>query len=204
VPTLRARADRRGRRSEIIGGTTSIGSLPHLDPDPDLVARSTVTLEEQQSKVALLVAAAASDDRWHACLQPEDRQRLVHLGHFPDYAIELDWTVGEVAGHLRDSARVFTDRLRRMCTERQPRLADFVTDAPERLDDYRSTPPAQLLQQLRRAQEELLRTVAGVDATQLHRTGLHAVDGRITVVEVLDFLPRHQLDHAQQLAAQLR
>ncbi|WP_157943974.1 DinB family protein [Blastococcus atacamensis] len=150
------------------------------------------------------MAAAASGERWHATLQPEDRQRLVHLGHFPDYSSELDWTVGDVAGHLRDSAQVFTERLRRMCTERQPQLADFVTDAPERLAGYRSPPPAQLLRQLRRAQDELLQTVAGVGATELDRTGLHAVDGRISVAEVLDFLPRHQLDHAQQLAAQLR
>ncbi|SFT87028.1 DinB superfamily protein [Geodermatophilus amargosae] len=177
---------------------TVIGSVPGL------VARSTVALEAQQSRVALLVAAAASDDRWHAALHPEDRNRLIRLGHFPEYATELDWTVGDVAGHLRDSARIFTDRLRRMCRERQPQLADFATDAPERLADYRSRPPAQLLEELSRAQDELLRTVAGVGATELDRTGLHAVDGRISVAEVLDFLPRHQLDHAQQLAAQLR
>jgi hypothetical protein len=177
---------------------TLIGSLPGL------VARSTVALQAQQSRVALLVAAAASGDRWHAVLTPEDRQRLVHLGHFPEYATELDWTVGDVAGHLRDSAQIFTDRLRRMCGERQPQLADFVTDSPERLADYRSRPPAQLLQQLGRAQDELLQTVTGVGATDLDRTGLHAVDGQISVAEVLDFLPRHQRDHAQQLAAQLR
>ena len=44
--------------------------------------------------------------------------------------------MGDVAGHLHDSAQIFTDRLRRMCEERQPQLADFVTDAPERLADY--------------------------------------------------------------------
>lgn len=177
---------------------TVVGSLPGS------VARSTAALEAQQSKVALLVAAAASGDRWHATLQPEDRQRLIHLGHFAQYATELDWTVGDVAGHLRDSAQIFTDRLRRMCTQCQPQLADFVTDAPERLAHYRSRPPTQLLEELRRAQDELLRTVAGVRAADLDRTGLHTVDGPVSVAEVLDFLPRHQLDHAQQLAAQLR
>ena len=108
---------------------------------PGSVARFTGALEAQQSRVALLVAAAASDDRWHAAAHPEDRQRLVHHGHFSEYANELDWTVGDVAGHLRDNAQIFTDRLRRMCEERQPQLADFVTDAPERLADYRSRPP---------------------------------------------------------------
>ena len=80
-------------------------------PATDLVARSTITLEAQQSRVALLLAAAVGDDRWQAALRPEDRQRLVRLGHFSDYATELDWTVGDVAGHLRDSAWIFSDRL---------------------------------------------------------------------------------------------
>jgi hypothetical protein len=168
------------------------------------VARSTITLEAQQSRVALLLAAAVGDDRWQAALRPEDRQRLVRLGHFSDYATELDWTVGDVAGHLRDSAWIFSDRLRRMRSERQPQLADFVTDAPERLAEYRSTSPRELLRQLRRAQDDLGQTVAGVGTTDLGRTGLHVVDGRISVAEVLDFLPGHQLDHAEQLAAQLR
>ncbi|SDG05566.1 DinB superfamily protein [Blastococcus aurantiacus] len=168
------------------------------------VARSTVALEAQQTRVGLLVGAAADDGRWHAVLQPEDRRRLVHLGHFTEYAIELDWTVGDVAGHVRDSAQIFTDRLTRMCRERQPQLADFVTDAPERLADYRSRPPTQLLQELRRAQNTLLLTVAGIRATELSRTGHHPLIGPVSVADVLNFLPGHQLDHAQQLAAQLR
>jgi len=53
-------------------------------------------------------------------------------------------------------------------------------------------------------QDSLLQNLAAVSATELDRTGLHAVNGRISVAEVLDFLPRHQSDHAQQLAAQLR
>lgn len=178
--------------------------MTSIDSQPDVVARSAVALQAEQVRVALLVATAAGDGRWHTVLQPEDRQRLVHLGHFPDYATELDWTVGEVAGHLRDSAHIFTERLRRMCGEWQPLLPDFVTDAPERLADYRSSDPAQLLQQLREAQGELLATVAGVATPELDRTGRHAVDGPISVAEVLDFLPRHQRDHVEQLAAQLR
>lgn len=178
--------------------------MTSIDSQPDVVTRSTVALHAQQSRVDLLVAAAAADDRWHTVLRPEDRERLVGVGHFPDYATELDWTVGEVAGHLRDSAHIFTERLRRMCAERQPQLPDFITDAPERLADYRSRSPSQLLQQLREAQDKLLATVAGVGALELDRTGRHVVDGLISVAEVLDFLPRHQLDHAEQLAAHLR
>jgi len=39
------------------------------------------------------------------------------------------------------------------------------------------------------AQAELLQTVAGVRAADLGRTGLHAVDGPVSVAELLDFLP---------------
>jgi hypothetical protein len=109
-----------------------------------------------------------------------------------------------VVGHLRDSARVFTDRIRRLRSETEPVLADFVTDAPERLADYRSTVPHDLVDQLRTAQAELLRTLADVRADDLERSGVHEVDGPVTVAGLLAFLPGHQRDHADQLTALLQ
>ncbi len=171
---------------------------------PDVVATAVATLADEQWRVAGLVDAALTRNAWDARLLPEQRRRLVRLGHFPQYATELDWTPREVAGHLRDSARIFTDRLRRIRTEREPALADFVPDAPERLADYRTTAPDRLVAELRTAQAGLLREIADVRAADLDRAGIHAVDGRVTVAGLLTFLPGHQRDHADQLAALLQ
>jgi hypothetical protein len=171
---------------------------------PAAVATAAAALTDEQERVAALVDAALARDAWDARLRPDQRRRLVGLGHFPAYSAELDWTPREVAGHLRDSARIFTDRIRRMRNELEPALADFVTDAPDRLSDYRTTAPGDLVAQLRTAQADLLRAVAAVGTADLHRTGMHAVDGRVRMAELLVFLPGHQRDHADQLAALLR
>jgi hypothetical protein len=170
---------------------------------PETVAISASALAEEQWRVATLVAAIGTRGRWDAVLCTDSRWQLVRRGHFPQYGAELDWTPREVVGHLRDSARVFTERLARMRTEDSPRLADFVTDAPDRLAEYRATPVEQLADELRTAQAALLATVAGLGPADLDRAGVHEVDGRVTVADLVAFLPAHQRDHAEQLTALL-
>lgn len=170
---------------------------------PDLVASATTALARAQWRVAVSLTTAAARDAWTAVLRPDDSWRLVRSGHFSQYSAELDWTPVEVAGHLRDSARIFTDRLHRLRSEENPSLPDFVTDAPRRLADYRTTDPTVLVDQLRTAQTELLQAVAAVHGPDLGRTGTHETDGPVTVADVLTFLPGHQRDHARQLTALL-
>jgi hypothetical protein len=170
---------------------------------PSTVATSTAVLGEEQWRVTTLLQSVATRGRWDAELSTDARWRLLRRGHFPEYAAELDWTPREVAGHLHDSARIFTARIRRMLGEDLPRLPDFVTDAPERLAGYRCTPPAQLVDELRTAQAALLSTVAALGPADLEREGLHELEGRLSVSDVVAFLPAHQRDHADQLAALL-
>lgn len=168
---------------------------------PAAVASTAAALAEEQWRVATLVRATGLRGRWDAVLPDDARWRLVRTGHFPRYAGELDWTPREVVGHLRDSARVFTDRLRRLCTEDDPLVPDFVPDEAARSAAYRATPVEELADGLRTAQAELLATVAGLGPADLGRTGRHATDGPVTVADLLRFLPAHQRDHAEQLTA---
>ena len=170
---------------------------------PAAVADAAAALAEEQWRVAVLVRSAGSRGRWDAVLDDDSRWRLIRSGHFVEYSAELAWTPREVVGHLRDSARVFTDRLHRIRTEDDPLLAGFRTDAPERLADYRATPVEVLADELRTAQAALLATVAGLVPDDLSRTGRHETDGPVTVEGLLRFLPEHQRDHAEQLTALL-
>ena len=162
---------------------------------------AAAALATQQARVAALLDRAAT--RTVPPLAAEVRRRLVGLGHFPAYATELDWTPWEVAGHLRDSARVFTARIERIGAEDRPALPDFVPDEPGRVAGYRATPPAVLREELATAQAELLRAVAVVRPDRLGAVGVHEVDGEVTLADLLAFLPAHQRDHAEQLAALL-
>ena len=148
---------------------------------PETVATNASALADEQWRVAVLVGAIGARGRWDATLGTDARWRLARRGHFPQYASELDWTPREVVGHLRDSARIFTERLRRMTTEDTPRLPDFVTDDAVRIAGYRTTPVEVLADELRIAQADLLVTVAGL----------------------VEFLPAHQREHVEQLTALL-
>jgi DinB superfamily len=170
---------------------------------PETVATNASALADEQWRVAVLVAAISTRGRWDATLGSDARWRLARRGHFPQYAGELDWTPREVVGHLRDSARVFDERLRRMTSEDTPRLPDFRTDDPTRIAGYRTTPVEVLADELRTAQAALLATIAGLDGDDLARAGLHEVDGPVTVADLIAFLPAHQREHAEQLAALL-
>jgi hypothetical protein len=167
------------------------------------VAAATSALAEEQWRVATLVSAVSTRGRWDARLGTDARWRLARRGHFPQYTDELDWTPREVVGHLRDSARVFADRLRRLTTEDGPLLPDFVPADADRVAAYRTTPVEVLADELRTAQAALLTAVAGLRDDDLDRAGRHEVDGPVTVAELIGFLPAHQRDHAEQLTALL-
>lgn len=169
----------------------------------DLVAETADSLAREQARVDVRVSRALTGDGWDARLSPAARAELVGLGHFPAYAAELDWTPREVAGHLRDSALVFTERLYRLRSEDGPLLPDFLPTEPARVAGYRAVPPVQLAEHLRAAQAALLRTVAGLRPEELDRAGVHETDGPVAVTDLLAFLPGHQRDHADQLAALL-
>ena len=170
---------------------------------PAAVASTAAALAEEQWRVATLVRAAEARGRWDAVLSDDARWRLARTGHFPAHTAELDWTPREVVGHLCDSARVFTERLRRIRTEDAPLLADFVPHDAARLAGYRAAPGERLAEELRTAQAALLTTVASLGPGDLDRGGRHETEGPVTAAELLRFLPAHQRDHAEQLTALL-
>ena len=168
---------------------------------PIAVASTAAALAEEQWRVATLLRAAEVRVRWDAVLDDDARWRLVRSGHFVDHASELGWTPREVVGHLRDSARISTELIRRIRTGDAPLLAEFVTDAADRLAGYRSAPVDRLADELRTAQAELLATIAALGPCDLERTGRHGTSGPVSIRAVLRSLPAHQRDHTQQLTA---
>lgn len=158
-------------------------------------------LSTWQRHVARLVDEVDALEGWSAVLPPHERERLVRQGHFVAYVGELDWTPHEVIGHLRDSALIFSERIRRLQVESEPVMSDFSTTAPERLADYRATGTRQMVAQLQAAQTTLHGAIACVEESQLDRSGWHDVDGRLSLHDVLTFLPGHQQDHGCQLEA---
>lgn len=168
-----------------------------MDTSPTDIATALTAEQDQVAALLDRLTDAAFDD----ALNPLALERLLVTGHFPEYASELDWSPREIAGHLRDSARIFTGRIERILSEDEPTLADFVTDDPARIADYADTTREDLRAQLDEAQAALRSAVAGVPTAALGRPAVHETDGRLVLGELLAFLPDHQRDHREQLAA---
>lgn len=154
----------------------------------------------QQRRVAVALVDLRAEG-WTRRLDRRARRSLVRTGHFPEYSGELDWTAVEVAGHLRDSARVFTDRLRRLLAGDPAPLADFDPLEPARVAGYAALSRGSLLSGLHDAQLTLHATVAAVTPSDLGRSGRRDTGEPVTVADLLGFLPAHQADHAAQLEA---
>src|SRR4051812_45381570 len=104
---------------------------------PEAVAAGASALADEQWRGAARVAGRGRRGRGAAPLSSDARGRLARRGPFPRYAAELDGPPREVVGHLRDSARILSERLRGMTPEDPPPLPDFGTDSADRLARYR-------------------------------------------------------------------
>ena len=172
--------------------------------DRDFIDEVVRELAVHQDAVATHLGAL-SDNAWGDLLDPANVEELVASGHFTANPAELEWSAREVAGHLRDSARVFTQRIAMLRTAHRdsdvPSLPDFVTTAEERVREYHDLPLPDLLEQLELAQTELRTAAASVHEGELDYEGVHEVYGPIRLGDLLAFLPQHQREHAAQLAA---
>jgi hypothetical protein len=157
-------------------------------------------LAVQQDLVANRVGML-TDAGWESGPGELALERLVGLGHFPDYPGELDWGPREIVGHLRDSARIFRERVARLRTHDRPSFNDFDTTAGWRIGEYRSAQREDLVAGLERAQGDLREALRGVQPDELDRVGVHETEGEVTLRDILAFLPDHQEDHAEQLGA---
>jgi uncharacterized damage-inducible protein DinB len=145
------------------------------------------------------VVGGLSRTAFDAYPPPIVTRAITGRGHFSAYDAEVAWSARLVVGHLGDSARIFAERIHRVRTEVEPRLFDFVTDEPARIDRYLNAVPGDLLDELEIAQDSLEAALAEVHDAELPRTATHEVDGPITLGDIVAFLPRHQRDHADQL-----
>jgi DinB family protein len=185
------------------------GAAPVLTDVPDGPDRgrgmsapptAAAQLRAEQQRVAEILAGLSADG-WAGRLDDAQRAELAARGHFPEYGGELDWSAQQVAGHLRDSARIFTSRLDRLLAGDAAPLPPFDPLDADRVAGYTATPLTVLLADLADAQDRLHAVVAGLTAADLRRAGQRASGDTVTVGELVAFLPQHQGDHAAQLEA---
>lgn len=122
---------------------------------------------------------AATGDRLRATL-PAWRAALSRPGA-TSRPSPLTWSPVEYACHVRDTCRLFAQRLQLMLAEDDPVFADWDQDATAVEDDYASQEPSTVLAELEAAARATAGAFDGVSGDQWERRGTRSNGSAFTV-----------------------
>lgn len=142
------------------------------------VERCLAVLAGMPSKVNALVAGLTEEQlRW----RPEDGE----------------WSAKEVLCHLRDTAALYSTRLRRIATEAEPFLPGW--DQEEHAKGYLDESTPLVLPAYVESRLTLLDFLHQQPGSAWERKGTHEEDGPMSLRAMLDREAQHELDHLSQL-----
>ncbi len=114
-----------------------------------------------------------------------------------------DWSLLELACHLRDDAEIEGLRIRRLVEEEQPVLEPYDQEAQARDRDYRGDDPRRVLTALRAFWGGLAYQLERLSEEDWQRAGTHPEQGRGTVTTRAELMVEHAREHLQQMRAAL-
>ncbi|MGH3440932.1 MAG: hypothetical protein ACRDUY_02590 [Nitriliruptorales bacterium] len=156
----------------------------------DLVEDGVRRLAAAQDRVAARLGRLTGKG-WDVPANEVALERLLTTGHFLDRSGELEWTPREIAGHLRDTARVSTgQKIARLRNEADAHFEEFDTTGEERVASYAEIEPDDLTAELDAAQRELRGAVGSIDPEELD-TATHETQDEVTLRSIVESLPAH-------------
>lgn len=108
------------------------------------------------------------------------------------------WAIAEIICHLLDAEQRTFERVIRIRDEERPSLAVF----PD--DDYRGRSAAGTLAAFSSLRTEHVRLLEGLDSGAWSRTGMHASEGEVSILDLTRHIAAHDAEHLAQIARQLR
>jgi hypothetical protein len=109
------------------------------------------------------------------------------------------WSIRQIVCHLSDSEMVGRDRMCRVIAEENPALLAYDENAwAERLD-YHKRKFSQALETFRRVRGENFELLRDLPEETYARAGMHSVNGRETLLDLLRIYAEHAEGHARQI-----
>jgi len=127
-----------------------------------------------------------------------DRVRQACSGVDDQSALRGEWPLAEVMSHLLGAQHLMMGRVHRMVEEEDPELTAIPSPAVK--EPGRPT-FSQLLEAFGRERLEEVAWLRGLGEADWRRTGRHPEWGRITVIQQLSYLARHEQSHWPDLEA---
>lgn len=110
------------------------------------------------------------------------------------------WSVHDVLVHLSDAEAVRATRIRLILAEERPNLFEFDEGRWRERLAYGERNPLQALESYRQAVRGTANLLAAMPTAAWERTGVHAVDGEVSVRALIERGIRHAEDHTGQIA----
>jgi hypothetical protein len=110
-----------------------------------------------------------------------------------------EWSLKEIAGHLRDAEACFLERLRLIVGQDEPRLPDIDVDAHVQERDYQSLDLHEVLLEFSRLRQRSASLLWSLEPSEWSREGLHPYRGRLSIMQVARDMNEHDLGHLWQV-----
>ena len=110
-----------------------------------------------------------------------------------------EWSLKEIAGHLRDNEELALEQIRLMAGDEEPPLPARDVDAMPLERDYRSADVQELLAAFAGLRRQTYRLLWGLASEDWGRCGHHPYRGEVTIAQVARELAEHDLGHLWQV-----
>ena len=114
-------------------------------------------------------------------------------------AVEGEWCIKEIVGHLRDAAEVYHKRLYMMSTQTDPILQPYDPDAFALEHHYLDRDLDEMLVELREFRADTVQLLTSLVNWNWARTGRHLEDGRVSIRQLVEHMIDHETEHLDDL-----
>ena len=109
-----------------------------------------------------------------------------------------EWSLKEIAAHMRDAEQLYQGQIELMARRRTPRLPHEPIDVLPSERDYRGEKLQTLLWEWEASREETVWILYQLDEDDWMRTGNHPYRGEVSIYQIARELHEHDLEHLVQ------
>ncbi len=112
---------------------------------------------------------------------------------------EGEWSLKEIAGHLRDCEELHLERLRLIASCHEPDLPDIDVESYPGERDYRELDIDDVLWTFASLRRETCYVLWSLTPREWEREGIHPYRGRLSILQVARDINEHDLTHLWQI-----
>ena len=114
------------------------------------------------------------------------------------------WSARENLAHIGRYHEIFLERVRRILAETSPQFARYRAEEDPGWQEWASKPFEEIRNQVTALRMKLIDTIAGLQASDYTRVGIHSAFGEMTLSLWLEFFLVHEAHHLYVILQRIR